>query len=152
MTSEKQAKKRADLTHLLEGGLEKKLYGYLKNCGIVGQNARDAVQDALLWCLTCPEDLNEIRNPVAYIGRHAYWRVRDHARQNWRAIPLDVVPEPVVRPFYASTDLNHALSRLSEEDRELITQHGLQGLTYGELAKASGKSRDSLHKKVPRIL
>jgi DNA-directed RNA polymerase specialized sigma24 family protein len=107
--------------------------------------------------LTCPEDLNEIRNPVSYIGRHAYWRFRDQCRQDWRAVPLDGAPEPAVEPFIPGIDsdhapLNHALDQLREKDRELIKRHYFEEASYTELAESLGQKRDNLHTRVRRIL
>ena len=48
------------------------------------------------------------------------------------------------------TAVDELLLELSEADREVIIQHKLEGLTFGEIASYSGKSEDGVRKQFKR--
>ena len=125
----------------------------------------DVVQDVLLRTFKRVDGFEPRGEGAfhAYLRQAVMNRIRDEVRRASRlptVVPLDeIVPHSGVSPLQAAIGneaverYDKALSRLTPDDRELIVARVELGLTYAELAEATGKpSADAARMAVSRAL
>jgi RNA polymerase sigma-70 factor (ECF subfamily) len=125
----------------------------------------DLVQDVLLRSFKKVEGFEHRGKGAfqAYLRQAVMNRIRDEVRRASRlptTVPLDeIMPHLGVSPLQAAIGndaverYDEALSRLTPDDRELIVARMELGLTYAELAEATGKpSADAARMAVSRAL
>jgi len=79
-------------------------------------------------------------------------KLRQFKKWSGRTVPLteNVVDEKQSRVRVARDRLNHAMARLSAQDRSLVTLHELEGWSYSELAAIFGRSPGALRTRLTR--
>lgn len=114
---------------------------------VVGpEDADDAWSETFLSALRAYPDLPAEANLEAWLVRIAHRKAIDVARgRSKRAIPTEVLPEPVVATALDHDhDLAAAVRRLpAKQQQQAVAYHYLAGLPYADVAAVLGGSADA---------
>ena len=112
--------------------------------------AEDAVHQVFLALVRGPA--RGIRDPERYLRRAvrnaSYSRLRSTASQRFDTVDatgrelLEVIPGDELSPMERMT-LEAAISKLPPEQREVLHLHTFEGLTFKEIAEATGESANT---------
>jgi RNA polymerase sigma-70 factor (ECF subfamily) len=125
------------------------VYGYV--CSIVRDEheAEDVTQQIFAKLMTALQRYEPRSVPFsAWILRIAHNASIDHMRSR-RAVPCEEVRSPELEDLSLAreraTDLQEAISKLPDEQRDVIVMRFVLGLSPKEIAERMGRSEDAIH-------
>ena len=138
-----------DLVDSLFARYREPVYRFLRRQLRDGQAAEDLTQDTFVRALAGSYQANG--HERAWIFQIARNLARDHVRAGQRRPPLQ---EWTDRAAPGSTalglELDAALTRIPDDDREVFLLKEIAGLSYGEIAKACGMTPDAVRSRLHR--
>jgi RNA polymerase sigma-70 factor (ECF subfamily) len=138
-----------ELVERLFGLYREPVYRFLRRLLREGAIAEELTQETFVRALgaTYRADGRE----RAWIFQIARNLARDHARGAARREPGGVDHEPASVPDRAAAaDLNAAIARLADDDREVFLMRELGGLSYAEIAEACRLTPDAVRSRLHR--
>ncbi len=133
--------------------------------GAAHDGLEDAIQAAFVRFSELPNP-GDVANPRAFLLVMARNRVlnqiahsavtRRNIEQEIEAPSLPIMeettPETVLLERERFARLNQAILRLPEEQRELLIKSRIEGMTYAEIAKLTGRSPADISRRIARAL
>lgn len=114
---------------------------------VVGaHDADDAWSETFLAALEAYPRLDEVTNMRGWLVTIAHRKAVDVIRRGARSVSVAEVPERASSPREPDLDLRNALAELPERQRACVVLHHLGGLSFDEVAVATGASSAAARK------
>lgn len=115
------------------------------------EDAEDILSELFLKLWDSPPDYRPGRGHKGYLATMARNRAVDHLRANKRSIPIDTDDEEALGAVPSSEEaivnemvVEQVLARMSPQEREIVSMKHLMGMTFREIAEATGRPQGTV--------